>query len=318
MLLGTQNHDRNTPLGALTVVALAMPLAFALASAAPVQAQSSRQIKTPPRAASARPLKFEVVSIRQNKNIDPRDCPQRIGAATPDGYRMTCMWMIIPIMQAYPSPQGPATIDASHELLKGFPPWLGKDRYDINARVDPKDLKNWQNPKLRPAMMRAMLRSMLKDRLKLAVHHGTEMKRVYLLELGKDGPRFKPTVAGEHHVASPYQMRLPGGGENVLVRQGDEIIHHQYGITMAQLARTFPGRPGRAVIDNTGLKGRYDITYEQPFTVRPASNGQPHPPTPEPGRSASSIAHSLGLKLVPANRPVPTLVCDHIQRPTPN
>jgi uncharacterized protein (TIGR03435 family) len=321
MFLGKRNRASAARKSALGFAAAALPLLFLLPSAGQLPPQSPPQnhprSRTVP--ASGKPLKFEVVSIRQNKNTGMGDCHQKLGAATPDGYRMSCMWMLIPIMQAYSTQKsGGNTVDTSNLKFVGFPPWLGQDRYDIDARVAPEDLKNWQNPNLRPAMMRAMLRSMLKDRLQLVVHHGTQIQSVYLLQVGKDGPKFKPTVPGEKPAASPYQMRLPGGGENVLLRQGSEIIHHEYGITMAQLARGFPHPGGRTVIDDTGLKGRYDITYGEPFTLHPAGNGPPHSPPPGPGRSASAIAHSLGLKLVPAKRSVPTLVCGHIERPTPN
>lgn len=325
MLSSKQKGDRNIAFDASGFAVAALPLAVIIALALPIQAQArvhtKQQSDTASQASSAPagPLKFEVVSIRRDKGTNPRHCPQHIGAATLDGYRMTCMWMLIPIMQAYSTQMsGGNTVDTSNLKFVGFPAWLGQDHYDIDARVAPEDLKDWQNPKLRPAMMRAMLRSMLKNRLKLVVHHGSEVQSVYLLQLSKGGPKFKPTVPGEKHAASPYHLRLPGGGENVLVRQGSEMIHHEYGITMAQLARGFPNPGGRSVIDRTGLKGRYDITYEEPFTVRPASDGKPHPPPPEPARSASSIAHSLGLKLVPAKRSIPTLVCDHIETPSPN
>jgi bla regulator protein BlaR1 len=284
-----------------------------------VQAQEQNNVAPRAAAAPAKPLKFEVVSIHPDKNGDNfRLCPQHIGAATPDGYRMGCLWMIIPILQAYPSPNGPASIDASQEIPQGFPSWVATEHYDIDARVAPEDLKDWQNPALRPAMMRAMLRSMLADRLKLVVHRGSETEPVYLLEVAKGGPRFKATVPGEKEASSRFHLELPGGGENVLVVQNGETITHDYGITMAQLARNFPNHGGRAVVDDTGLKGRYDITYEEPKPEVPASNGAPHPPAPDVTRSASSIAHSLGLKLVAAKRAIPTLVCDHIERPTPN
>lgn len=306
--------------GKITLGAVVLATAALLAGVTSIDAQPQPPSKSQGEAAPAKPLKFEVVSIHPDKNgDDPRTCHQRIGAATPDGYSMKCMFMVVPIVQAYSSQKsGGSTVDTSHLKFVGFPAWLVMDQYDIDARVAPEDLKDWQNPALRPTMLRAMLRSMLADRLKLVVHRGSEVQPVYLLEVAKGGPKFKATVAGEPHAASPYQMQLPGGGENVMVRQDGEIIQHEYGISMAQLARNFPDYGGRAVLDKTGLKGRYDITYEEPAPELPASQGQPHAPAPDIMRSAFSIAHSLGLKLVAAKQPIPTLVCDHVERPTPN
>lgn len=320
MLLSKRKGDQNIPLGACGCATVALPLLFGLACANPTPAHSQVQQTTPSRdvLADTRALKFKVVSIHQDKDTNPRRCHQHIGAATPNGYHMTCMFMAMPILQAYSTLEsGGKTIDTSELNFIGFPAWVASERYDINARVAPEDLAAWKNPASQPSMMRAMLRSMLADRLKLVVHHGTKIVPVYLLQVAKDGPRFNPAKPGEHPQGR-YRLKLPGGGEMAIrIHNGERVIHYA-GISIPQLARFWSGTDGRMVVDDTGLKGAYDITLRESAPQFPHQSPGPQPPSPAAGPSVFSKAHTLGLKLVPANRPVETLVLDHIERPSPN
>lgn len=92
-----------------------------------------------------------------------------------------------------------------------------------------------------------------------------------------------------------------------------------------QLAR----QVGRTVLDQTGLKGKYDFTLK--WTPDPGSTGMmpnsapgagPGPDSALPDNSGPSIfaavQEQLGLKLESTKGPVEIIVIDHVERPSEN
>jgi bla regulator protein blaR1 len=290
---------RRLLLGGAIALALTVPIMLGL-----VRAQSSQADDT---AAGFTYLKFAVVSIRQNKSGGPIPVKD-LGKPTPDGYEMRNMYMIDPILTAYPPTTGGPPF--SQQILGQRPAWLAADRYDIEAKVDPADLSDWQNPAKQPAMLRAMLRNMLAERLKLEVHYTAKEEPVYLLVVGKKGPQFKPTVPGESH---PGSFPAPGGGRMSLNIKGGEAMTHDYDVSIAQLISLQFHSAGRPVQDRTGLTGKYDVTIVHP---QPPGAGTPEVRPIE--MSPDETANQLGLKLEPSEGKVEFLVIDHVERPSPN
>jgi uncharacterized protein (TIGR03435 family) len=253
--------------------------------------------------------KFAVVSIRKNN----AGGPQHIGVATADGYQMKNLFLGYLLATAYVPSSGGDALYSTDQFI-GMPAWLtgDDDRYDVDAKVDEADLSDWQNPAKQPAMLRSMLQAMLEDRLKLVVHRGTMEAPVYLLVVGKRGPKFKETNPDEVH---PGTRPMPGGGRLSREDEDDQMTVHYFGISMAQLARWVLGT-GRPVEDKTGLTGRYDVTIRRPVVQPSAQQGSVSALDPAP--SAASIADQLGLKLEPSKGQVETLVIDHVEPPSPN
>ena len=216
------------------------------------------------------------------------------------------------LLTAYVPQNGGAFYSANQFI--GMPAWLTSDddHYDVNAKVDEADLADWQNPAKQPAMLRSMLQAMLEDRLKLVVHRSTRQAPVYLLVVGKNGPKFKETNPGELH---PGASPMPGGGTLSREQKDDQMTVHYFGISIAQLARWVLGT-GRPVVDKTGLTGRYDVTIQRP-ALQPSAQ-QAGVSAADPSPSAASIADQLGLKLEPSKGQVETLVIDHVEPPSPN
>ena len=264
-------------------------------------------------------LAFDVVSIRQNQAADTqrRNGPPQFGP-TADGYRMVGAPLVLPIITAYIPQTGAAAF--MPDQIKGLPDWVMRDSYDIDAKVSEEDMAEWQKPASQKTMLPAMMQALLEDRFKLAVHREIKDAPVYLLTVGKGGPKFKesdPTV--EH----PDGVKLPWGG--VLVQsKGAPTL---YGTSMASLATllsSFGGGQGagRQIQDKTGLTGRYDIT------LKPPDMGPPPPPSPgdaggaalasDPTSMLFTLVEGLGLKLESGKQPVETLVIDHMERPSEN
>jgi bla regulator protein blaR1 len=197
--------------------------------------------------AESKQWKFAVVSIRKNNSGGP----QHIGVTTADGYQMKNMFLGYLILMAYVPQTGGALYSADQFI--GMPAWLtgDDDHYDVDAKVDEADLADWQNPATQPAMLRSMLQAMLEDRLKLVVHRSTREAPLYLLVVGKSGPKFKETNPAELH---PGARPMPGGGTLSREQKDDQMTVHYFGISIPQLARWVLGGTGRPVQDKTGLR----------------------------------------------------------------
>jgi uncharacterized protein (TIGR03435 family) len=257
-------------------------------------------------ATNDKPLAFEVVSIRP----DPSSTfvHDQI-AVTPDGWRMAHGSLMAALLTAYV----PTTSDAmmySLSTLVGIPDWMQTEMYNIDAKVPESDLAAWQNPATQPAVLRTMMQAMLADRCKLAVHRGSREVAVYLLVIGKRGPRLKASVPGDPH---PGAEPLPGGGE-FLDNDGTGTASF-YAAPLSALAVVLSNFAGRPVEDKTGLTGRYDMSFRRP---RPGALSMEPDSTSNPSPSIFAVAEGFGLKLEPAKSSVETLVIDHIERPSDN
>jgi uncharacterized protein (TIGR03435 family) len=301
------------------VVVLGCGVAMGQATAAPKAAAAPASAKTP----AAKPLTFDIVSIRQNVSAQPNYAqgPPPYGP-TGDGYRLANMPLFIPLLTAYvPSTGGAAFF--TQDRIVGMPSWVMQERYDITAKVGEEDMAEWQKPASQLAMLQAMLRAMLEDRCKLLVHRDIKEVSVYSLVVGKNGPKFKETDPTVDH---PGGQKLPWGG--VIVPANGSL--NMYGVSMASLATLMSsmGNLGRPVQDKTGLTGRYDIVIKMPQApIGGGANGPgggppggvSGPAVDDPGSGLfSGVPEQLGLKLEPEKSNVETLVIDHMERPSAN
>ena len=267
--------------------------------------------QTTPATTHAKPLAFDVVSIR----------PAKPGSnfifgygTTPDGYRVPSQSMWFTLLIAY-FPQGPAYW--SKDRLSGAPSWTN-DPYEIDAKVSEADLPEWQKQGLtldKKPMLQQMLQTMLADRCHLVAHMvpGPPISG-FSLEVGKHGPRLTESKPGE---TFPSGLPLPGGGVYVPWRRPEKPKLSFYGVTMAEFAQNLSTMNGRPVEDHTGLSGRYDLVLnwiDDPDSKLPAGAIDSDDPDP--------LSHwdieTFGLRVAPIKIPTNTLVIDHIEKPTEN
>jgi len=171
------------------------------------------------------------------------------------------------------------------------------DRYDIVAKASgsvPAD------------QLRKMIGPLLSERFKLQFHRETRELPVYALTVLKGGPRFKEGDGGE---SSAY----PDGKGGVSFKN----------YPMEALANLLSNMPavGRAVVDRTGLSGKYTFTAN--LTDAPAGAdikaglGADADPVSSP--ISSNLQLQLGLKLEAIKAPIEMMVIDHIEKtPTEN
>lgn len=150
--------------------------------------------------------------------------------------------------------------------------------------------------------VRAMLRSLLADRFQLGVHRETKEMPVYALQVGKNGAKLKASPPGSQ---CSLHVELASDGRN------DEEIFSSCPIE--RLADRIRGKIGnRPVLDQTGLKGQYDMRLIAIPEYR--TRGQSDPADID----AITAVGELGLKLVAQKAAVDIVVVDRLGKPTEN
>jgi len=188
--------------------------------------------------------------------------------------------------------------------ILGIPPALDKVAFDIQAKVDPAEFEREEAlPHDQQAeLAQQIVRRLLADRFKLVVHTETRELPVYALVVTKSGSKLQPSQKPDSDSTRSRTGYLKAEG-----------------ITMDRLANSLTGIPsaglGRAVIDKTGLTGKFDLTLKwTPDTGSPPLiNGMPDTSAPS---IFTAIQEQLGLKLESTRAAVPVLVVDHAELPT--
>lgn len=178
------------------------------------------------------------------------------------------------------------------QILNG-PSWLSSTRFDIQATSDPGSQANHLTSQQDRDLKRQMLQTLFADRFHLKLHQETRNMPAYDLVLVKGGSKLQPS----HSNGKSF-----GIGRNYF---------HGEGLTTYLIAEQLSHIAGRIVVDKTDLPGRYDLKLQwTPDDAPITDNSAPS--------FFTALQEQLGLKLEPAKEPVPVLVIDHVDPPTPN
>jgi uncharacterized protein (TIGR03435 family) len=185
--------------------------------------------------------------------------------------------------------------------ILGGPAWIDSLMFDIDAKSDSAvDAQLHALPTEQAQQKKKqMVQALLADRFQLKAHQETRQLPVYLLVVTKDGPKFKPSkINGTTIDTGRARMHIAGSDDTI-------------GILARELAQVL----GRVVLNQTGLSDRYDLSLR--WTPDDAAAlASPSPDAP-PG-IFTAVQEQLGLKLESAKGPVPVLVIDSVERPSPN
>jgi uncharacterized protein (TIGR03435 family) len=180
--------------------------------------------------------------------------------------------------------------------------------------------------------MRLMMQSLLADRFKLAVHFETRVGpalAMMLAKAGKTGPQLRPHSEGVPCDAiSLADIPPPRDGQvfppvcdvyMATMHPGKLAKAGSRNTTTALLAGALPGlgRLDLAVVDQTGLGGRFDFWIE----FVPERPGSPNGDAPAPMEGPAfidAVRGQLGLKLESTKGPLKVLVVDKVERPSEN
>jgi uncharacterized protein (TIGR03435 family) len=147
---------------------------------------------------------------------------------------------------------------------------------------------------------RRMLQTLLADRFQLKAHAEKRPMPVYVLVVGKGGPKLGPPSEPRHELHGV-------NGRNQFLKTDSVTIYD----LVDYISGSF--MPDRPVIDRTGLTGTYKLRIEATPEWRINDN-------PQPGDLSifTAVQEQLGLKLEPATAPVDILVIDSAQKPSEN
>jgi uncharacterized protein (TIGR03435 family) len=175
-------------------------------------------------------------------------------------------------------------------LIRNFqisgPGWLDTDRFDIVAKL-PAGATRDQLP--------AMLQSLLKERFHLALHREKKTMTALVLESGKDGVKMKAVNSEVRDVRTARGAHRRIAGK----------------LTMPYFAGLLSNLVDQPVVDETGLKGVYDISIEWASDEAAGMDDTPSLP--------AALDEELGLRLESRKAPVDIYVIDRVDRaPTAN
>jgi uncharacterized protein (TIGR03435 family) len=184
--------------------------------------------------------------------------------------------------------------------ISGAPAWIESDKFDITGKSEGDGQPN-------PNQLKTMLQKLLADRFQLTLHRDKKQLTVYALR--NNGPKLTLSEA-----ASP----IP----NLIFRAGNWPVRNA---TMEEFAGVMQAHLDRPVVDQTGLKGRFDFQLQwTPDETPSASPGRLGEPPKPPERADSlpdlftAIQQQLGLKLESTKAQVDVLVIDKVEKPSEN
>ncbi len=196
--------------------------------------------------------------------------------------------------------------------ISGGPKWVDSDRFDIEARAE--------DPQMGYVQLRLMMQSLLEDRFRLKLHREMRESAVYLLVAIKGGPKMTsstdqatPDATGPS--SSPADGPPRGGavvGRGMLTANA---------ATMAVLARLLTSELGRSVLDQTNLKGRFDVRLRWTPDDR-AAPSQDRTDSDATGADLpglfTALREQLGIEVKSGHGPVEFLAIDSAEKPSPN
>src|SRR5258708_6329833 len=206
-----------------------------------------------------------------------------------------------------------------HFQISGGPKWIDSDFFDIAATP--------AGPLAKPDQFQAMLQALLAERFHLVIRRETKEMPVYALVAAKGGPKIKEALDSDPAIIDPGG-RAPEGAPRrppiTRIRRGSLTAQ---GIEMLAFVDTLSNFLGRAVLDRTGLSGRYDVKLQWTtdenqvamFEVMGVPEGFGAPPPDPLGPSLfTALQEQLGLRLETQKGPLEMLVIERVEKPSEN
>jgi uncharacterized protein (TIGR03435 family) len=178
--------------------------------------------------------------------------------------------------------------------IVGAPEWTRTEHFDIDGVPDVEGQPNMKQYQI-------LVQKVLAERFGMKSHHEQREMPVFALEVAKDGPKMDASKGDPNGL--PDNEGMGGNGRQ---------IRKYTNVSMSDLAMMLQFNLDRPVVDQTGVKGRYDFRMQ--WTV---DEGQATDPDAPPGLF-TAIQEQIGLKLESAKAPVDVLVIDQVEKPSPN
>jgi uncharacterized protein (TIGR03435 family) len=311
------------------MAALVVPVVIGILNAPAIWSQE-RSVASP------RP-QFEVASLKPNNGCENTPPGRRNLSPSPGRLEIPCVTLAGLLQYAFGTFGDGVSINTQPLHMEGGPSWMQSEYYSVLAKAD--------GPVRTEMLAGPMLQAFLEERFRLKTHREMREVPVYSMAVAKGGLKVEPLAEGACtpiDLTHPPPPEKPGDPPPSLcglmiitphTGKGDMMIEVR-GATMTQFAQRLSGRADRAVVDKTGISGRFDFHLEfMPDPITPgqgvpagrggdpgsaANPGSPSPPTdPRPDLFAA-LQEQIGLKLSSDKGPVSFLIIDHVEKPTAN
>jgi uncharacterized protein (TIGR03435 family) len=178
--------------------------------------------------------------------------------------------------------------------LAGEPEWVKTTRWDVDGVPTVQGQPNL-------AQVQMLIRNILTERFGLQFHHEQREMPVFAMTVAKGGPKMVANTSDPNGL-----LDQQGGTSN------GRHVEALKNTSMAELAFILQFHVDRPVVDQTGLKGRYDLNVQ--WTVDDAQTDAPDAP---PGLAAA-MQEQVGLRLDRVKGPADVLVLDKVDKPGAN
>jgi uncharacterized protein (TIGR03435 family) len=249
----------------------------------------------------------------------------------PGALRLHCVPVRVLVRAAY-SGYSAADLSVHSVQVVGGPAWIDSDTYSIDAKTE--------TAATFAEMVGPMLQSLLAERFRLRIHNEPRDTPVYFLTVVGPGPNLRAMKDGECVPEDFFSQGTPTGSDLEARRSGPRrcgelrqsptpngVAYEVYGVTIAELAtRHLYFYARRPIVDNTGLKGRFDVHLDfDPRQQGPTrlnnqelQSSEDNSPETSAQTIFTALPKQLGLKLTSGKSPLGTIVVDHVERPSEN
>jgi uncharacterized protein (TIGR03435 family) len=179
-----------------------------------------------------------------------------------------------------------AWANAAKEFQVTGPDWLGSERFDIVAKAAVQSTED---------RLRAMMRTLLADRFKLTQHQTSKEMQAYVLVLGKGGSKLVESASEGESEIEPDRDKMQ---LTILRTPMSQLIDLLYNVLRTP------------IVDETGLKGRYDLNVNVAKYAVMSSDGAPDPI----GLIQTALQEELGLKMESRKMPIDLFVIDRVEK----
>jgi uncharacterized protein (TIGR03435 family) len=196
--------------------------------------------------------------------------------------------------------------DLHPRQIKGGPPWLETEKYDVTGKPDVAGIPSIKQ-------LKVMVQKLLAERFQLAFHREQKELSVYAITVAKSSPKLTKNESNPDGLPG-----FAGGGpRGLLVRNA----------TIAEFATMMQANIlEQPVVDQTGLAAaRWDFTLKWTPDASQSQLGGPAPNAPPPADNPeappdlfTAFQQQLGLKLESTKASVDVLVVDRLEKPSAN
>jgi uncharacterized protein (TIGR03435 family) len=179
--------------------------------------------------------------------------------------------------------------------LAGEPDWVKTEQWDVDGVPDVEGEPNMRQ-------LQEMMQKILVERFGLKLHREQREMPVFALTVAKGGAKMTANASDPNGWMD--QQNSAANGRDV---------ENLKNTSMADLAQILQFRVDRPVVDQTGLKGRFDFKLQWTTDEAKAPTDGSAPPG-----LFTAIQEQIGLKLEPVKAPAEVLVVDAVERPSAN